>query len=85
LLFLAMVIVGGLASVWGALAGAIILEIVSEEAANSGGLSDAIIGAVVVLMLLLAPRGLAALPRRLARFITSRRPVADPVAGKVSA
>jgi len=85
LLFLAMVIVGGLASVWGALAGAIILEIVSEQAANSGGLSDAIIGAVVVLMLLLAPHGLAALPRRFARFITSRRPVADPVAGKVSA
>jgi len=70
--------------VWGSLAGAIILEIVREQSANSGGLSDAIIGAVVVLMLLLAPTGLAALPRRLARFIPGRRPVAEPVTGKAS-
>ena len=68
LLFLAIVIMGGMASVWGSIAGALILIVVQVEASNQPGLSDAIIGAVVVLILLLAPDGLAGLARRLWRL-----------------
>lgn len=69
LLFLAMVVVGGLASVWGSVAGAVLLVAVDAKASSYSGLSPTIIGAVVVVMLLLAPGGLAALPGRLAALV----------------
>jgi branched-chain amino acid transport system permease protein len=69
LLFLAMVIVGGLASVWGSVAGALLLIVVQDKASSHAGLSDAIIGAVVVLVLLIAPDGLAGLAGRLWRLV----------------
>jgi len=65
LLFLAMVVVGGLASVWGSVAGAVLLVAVDAKAGGYSGLSPTIIGAVVVVVLLAVPGGLAALPRRL--------------------
>ena len=77
LIFLAMVIVGGLASVWGSLAGALVLQIVQEVTSGLGGLSSALIGAAVVLVLLVTPEGLAALPRHLRRVTRGRRPVAE--------
>jgi branched-chain amino acid transport system permease protein len=63
LLFFAMVVVGGMASVWGPVAGAVLLVVVEDLAAGVGGLSTALIGAAVVLTLLLAPEGLASIPR----------------------
>lgn len=78
LIFLAMVIVGGLASVWGSLAGAVLIVVVRELARGSGGtggtqaqgLSTAIIGLVVVGVLLVLPEGLASLPRRAAALLS---------------
>jgi branched-chain amino acid transport system permease protein len=63
LLFFAMVVVGGMASIWGAAAAAVLLVIIQDAAASVGGLSTAIIGSAVVLTLLAAPGGLASLPR----------------------
>lgn len=77
LFFLAAVILGGLASVWGSLIGAIVLVIVQEQSSNSNGLSTAIIGAVVVIVILLAPNGLAAVPRRV-RQMVARVPQETP-------
>lgn len=64
LFFLAMVVVGGLASVWGSVAGAVLLVAVDAKASGYSGLSPTIIGGVVVLALLVTPGGLAVLPRR---------------------
>jgi branched-chain amino acid transport system permease protein len=71
LFFLAAVILGGLASVWGSLIGAVVLVLVQEQASNSNGLSTAIIGAVVVVVILVAPSGLVAIPRRVRQMLTS--------------
>jgi branched-chain amino acid transport system permease protein len=70
LLFFAAVIVGGLASTWGPLVGAIVLVIVQQQTTSLGGLSETILGAAVVLVLLVVPGGLAALPRLLLRLAT---------------
>lgn len=69
LFFLAAVILGGLASVWGSLIGAILLVIVQQQSSNTNGLSTAIIGAVVVVVILVAPNGLAAIPRRVRQML----------------
>jgi branched-chain amino acid transport system permease protein len=65
LLLFAIVIVGGMASIWGTVAAAVLLVVVEDQAAAIGGLSTAIIGGLVVLTLLVAPEGLASLPRAL--------------------
>lgn len=65
LFFFAAVIVGGLASTWGSLIGAALLVVVQQESVSLGGFSEAILGMAVVVVLLLLPGGLAALPRRL--------------------
>jgi branched-chain amino acid transport system permease protein len=64
LFFFAAVIVGGLGSMWGSLAGAALLVVVQQEAAALGSYSETILGVAVVVALLLVPGGLAALPRR---------------------
>jgi branched-chain amino acid transport system permease protein len=92
LLFFSAVIVGGLATTWGPLAGAIVLVIVQQQTTSLGGLSETILGAAVVLVLLVAPGGLATLPGlvlrlatwvwRMARRVLRRRalpPPRDPV------
>src|SRR5207244_2799494 len=65
LLFFSMVIVGGMASIWGTVAGAVLRGVVEDLAAGVGGLSTAGVGGAVVLTLLVAPEGLASLPRAL--------------------
>ncbi len=64
LFFFAAVIVGGLASVWGSLAGAVVLAVIEAETSSSSGYEPVILGGAVVLLLLLLPRGLADLPYR---------------------
>ncbi len=66
LFFLAAVVVGGLASVWGSLAGAILLAVIEAKTSSTSGYEPVIIGGAVVLLLLITPRGLADLPHRLA-------------------
>lgn len=70
LFFLAAVIVGGLASIWGSLLGAALLVVVQQEVASLGGLSSALLGAAVVIVLLAVPGGLVAVPQRLRRLAT---------------
>jgi branched-chain amino acid transport system permease protein len=72
LFFLAAVVVGGLASVWGSLAGAVLLVIVEAQTSSLGGLGPAIIGGTVVCVLLVSPDGLAGLSRHLWRTLRSR-------------
>lgn len=65
LFFLAAVIVGGLASVGGSIAGAALLTYVQVKTSSLGGLSEFMIGAAVVVVLLVVPDGLASLPRKI--------------------
>lgn len=76
LFFFAAVVVGGLASTWGPVIGAAVLVVIQQESVSLGGLSEAILGAAVVLVLVALPGGLAALPARIHR--TLRRPENEP-------
>lgn len=58
LLFFAMVIVGGTASTVGTIAGALVLDAVSQGAATVSGLSLTLIGAAIVAVALFRPGGL---------------------------
>ena len=73
LFFLAAVVVGGLASVWGSLAGAIVLAVIEAKTSSSSGYEPVILGAAVVVLLLLSPGGLADLPRRVSAAVGGRR------------
>lgn len=73
LFFLAAVVVGGLASVYGSLAAAVLLALVNAKTSSSSGWEPTIIGATVVVMLLISPGGLADLPRRVADRLGARR------------
>jgi branched-chain amino acid transport system permease protein len=65
LLFFAMVVVGGMGSLPGAIAGALVVFGVQQGAATVSGLSLAILGGVIVIVALFAPRGLSELSARL--------------------
>ena len=67
LFFLAAVIVGGLGRVGGSILGALVLVYVQTRSASIGVYSEFIIGAAVVLVLMLFPDGLAAIPAVLAQ------------------
>ena len=66
LFFLAAVVVGGLASVSGSLAAAVLLAVVEAKTSGTSGWEPTIIGATVVAVLLITPGGIADLPRRVA-------------------
>jgi len=63
------VIVGGLASVWGSLAGAILLAIIEAKTSGTSGYEPVILGGAVVVLLVIAPGGLAELSGRAARAL----------------
>jgi branched-chain amino acid transport system permease protein len=77
LLLFAMVVVGGMASIWGTAVAAVLLVVVQDAAASVGGLSTAIIGSAVVVTLLLVPGGLASLPRAALWRLRTRREDTD--------
>jgi branched-chain amino acid transport system permease protein len=83
LFFLAAVVVGGLASVWGSLAGAVLLAVIEAKTSSTSGYEPVIIGASVIVLLLISPGGLADLPRRLtlaaATWRRRRAPASPPV------
>lgn len=81
LFFLAAVVVGGLASVWGSIAGAILLAVIEAKTSSSSGYEPVIIGGAVVLVLLITPGGLADVPHRLMVALGARRR-RKPIAGE---
>jgi branched-chain amino acid transport system permease protein len=73
-LLLAMVIVGGRQSLWGCVVGALGLSLVREWLSDFSTYAQLGYGAVVVLMVVFAPTGLAGVPSRL---LSLRRRAAD--------
>ena len=73
LFFFAAVVLGGLASVWGSLAGAVILAVIEAETSSSSGWEPVILGGAVVVLLLFLPRGLADFPYRAQQALRGRR------------
>ena len=63
LLFFAMVVIGGMGSLPGAIGGAVVVDAVKHAAATVSGLSLTILGAMIVLIVLFFPGGLKALFR----------------------
>lgn len=63
-LLLAMIVVGGLASIWGAVTGAVLLTVIPSLTESYAGIGDTLIGAAVILIVLLRPAGIASLLRR---------------------
>ena len=60
LLFFAMVVIGGMGSIPGAIGGAVVVDAVKNAAATVSGLSLAILGSMIVLVVLFFPGGLKA-------------------------
>jgi branched-chain amino acid transport system permease protein len=82
LFFVAAVIVGGMASIWGSLIGAALLVVVQQESLSAQAYSETILGVAVIVVLLLVPGGLAAVPRRVYSAVTRiRARRADAAAG----
>lgn len=69
LFILAMVIVGGLRSTWGPVAGAAIMMTLVEVAKDMGDVRNTLIGFVLVLFVVLMPDGIAGLVRKTAKNI----------------
>ena len=62
--FLVMIILGGLGSVWGAVAGAAIVTVLNDSLASFQAYRPLVFGAIMVAGMLFAPGGLAAMTRR---------------------
>lgn len=73
LFFFAAVVVGGMASIWGSLIGAALLVVVQQESLAAQAYSETILGVAVIIVLLLGPGGLAAMPRRVAGAVSRAR------------
>ena len=75
LLFFAMVIIGGMGSIPGAIGGAVVVDAIKNAAATVSGLSLALLGGMIVLVVLFFPGGLKALLRaRAAQRLPLDRP-----------
>ncbi|WP_440088837.1 branched-chain amino acid ABC transporter ATP-binding protein/permease [Streptosporangium sp. LJ11] len=73
-LLLAMVIIGGRASILGCVVGAVALAMVREALLDASAYAQLGYGVVVVLVVVFAPTGLAGLPRRLRSLLRRRDP-----------
>ena len=62
--FLVMIILGGLGSVWGAVAGAAIVTVLNDSLAGFQAYRPLVFGAIMIAGMLFAPGGLAAMTRR---------------------
>ena len=69
---LAMVIIGGRHSLWGALVGAVTLTVMREALVDFATYAQLAYGALVVFMVVFAPTGLAGVPSRLKRMLLKR-------------
>jgi branched-chain amino acid transport system permease protein len=70
---LAMVIIGGRQSLLGCVIGAVLLAILREQLIDFAAYAQLVYGALVVLMVVFAPTGLAGIPARVTAFVRSRR------------
>ena len=71
--FLVMIILGGLGSVWGSVAGAAVVTVLNDSLAGFQTYRPLIFGAIMIVCMLFAPGGLAAVTRR--QSMRSRRPL----------
>jgi branched-chain amino acid transport system permease protein len=72
--FLAAIVVGGLATISGALFGALFIEFVPVYASDvNDALTGVIYGGVLIAFMWVLPEGAAGLPRRLRELVTARR------------
>jgi branched-chain amino acid transport system permease protein len=62
--FLVMIILGGLGSVWGSVAGAAIVTVLNDSLAGFQAYRPLVFGAIMIAGMLFAPGGLAAMTRR---------------------
>jgi len=62
--FLVMIILGGLGSVWGSVAGAVIVTVLNDSLAGFQAYRPLVFGAIMIAGMLFAPGGLAAMTRR---------------------
>jgi len=62
--FLVMIILGGLGSVLGSVAGAAIVTVLNDSLAGFQALRPLIFGAIMIICMLFMPGGLAAMTRR---------------------
>jgi branched-chain amino acid transport system permease protein len=72
-LLLAMVIIGGRQSLWGCVVGAVGLSLIRDAFTDLSTYSQLAYGALVVVMVVFAPTGLAGVPARLRRALLARR------------
>ncbi|MCK2218280.1 branched-chain amino acid ABC transporter ATP-binding protein/permease [Actinomadura sp. ATCC 31491] len=72
-LLLAMVIIGGRASILGCVVGAVALSLVREALLDASGYAQLGYGLVVVLVVVFAPKGLAGLPEQLRSLLRGRK------------
>ncbi|MFI6028040.1 branched-chain amino acid ABC transporter ATP-binding protein/permease [Amycolatopsis magusensis] len=79
-LLLAMVIIGGRQSILGCVAGAIALSLVREVLVDFSVYAQLGFGAVVVLMVVFAPTGLAGIPSRLYKVVRRRKATVERTA-----
>ncbi len=61
---LAMVVVGGLGSTWGVLAGVLVIGLLPEATSNLQVLRELVYGAVLIMVVMFMPRGIAGAVRR---------------------
>lgn len=73
LFFLAAVVVGGLGSVWGSVAGAVAFVLADTKSSTLPGFEPLILGALVIVVLLVAPGGIAGLGRLVVELSERRR------------
>jgi branched-chain amino acid transport system permease protein len=72
-LLLAMVIIGGRFSLTGTLFGVVVLTVVREELSDYASFAQFVYGALIVLMVVFAPTGLAGAPRRIGELLRRGR------------
>ncbi|MDO6728232.1 branched-chain amino acid ABC transporter permease [Cognatishimia sp. 1_MG-2023] len=69
---LAMIVVGGLKTTWGPVLGAALMMVVVEIAKGWGDVQNTLIGIILILFVLLLPKGIAGTGANLLRKVTSK-------------
>lgn len=79
ILLIAMVVIGGLGSNVGTAVGVVLLSLIDERTSDfSGGVATLLYGLVIMVLVVVAPGGLANVGRRLRARFLDRRPVREP-------
>lgn len=84
-LLLAMMIVGGLRTIWGPVFGAAAIMLLVDTAKEFGDVRNMVVGTVLVLFVVLLPKGLAGVVGVILRKLRNRRASVAELANKASA